>query len=56
MDRKPESVADASEPQTEQTATTRSMDGLFENLPDHVRVAQRRGVSTGIVGYRSSSK
>jgi hypothetical protein len=28
-----------------------SMNELFENLPGHVRVAQRRGATTGIVGF-----
>jgi hypothetical protein len=31
------------------------MDALFRNLPDHVRVSQKRGV-TGIVGHRGSRK
>ena len=40
--------------QTEQTAS--SMDELCQKLPGHVRISQRRGVTTGIVGYRGSPK
>ncbi|SRR6476661_2552590 len=36
----------------EPAATTPSMDALFEKLPGHVRIAQRRAVTTGIVGHR----
>ena len=50
-----QSAADAAK-SAEPTATTSSMDALFANLPDHVRLAQRRGVSTGIVGYRNSCR
>ena len=33
----------------------KSMNELFQRLPEHVRVSQRRGVTTGIVGYHAKS-
>ena len=33
----------------------KTMNELFQKLPEHVRHAQRRGTTTGIVGYRDPS-
>jgi hypothetical protein len=56
MDPKSQPAADAanSSEHKSQTATPSSMDELFQRLPAHVRIVQRRGVTTGIVGYPSS--
>ena len=58
MEQKPEAAPNPTGPERprEPAATSPSMDALFANMPDHVRIDQRRGVSTGIVGYRGSSK
>jgi hypothetical protein len=53
MDPKSQLAADTAS-QTASSVT--SMDKLFQQLPEHVRIAQRRGITTGVVGYPESTK
>jgi hypothetical protein len=58
MDQKSQSAsaADAAS-STDQTASSvTSMNELLEKLPAHVRISQRRGATTAIVGYPSPPK
>jgi hypothetical protein len=59
MDQKSQSATDtasSSERKNQADPTTTSMNELFQQLPEHVRISQRRGVTTGLIGHRGSSK